>query len=113
VQVADADAEKRDRIGTEVDQGIGPDLCRDDIAGDLADWLDERAMRHTRGAPYHLQTQGKIERWHQTLKNRILLETYYLPSDLTTAGCPRVLPLRQSRKSIFTLGLMENVAGLP
>jgi hypothetical protein len=27
-------------------------------------------------------TQGKIERWHQTLKNRILLENYYLPRDL-------------------------------
>ena len=35
-----------------------------------------------RGAPYHPQTQGKIERWHQTLKNRILLEHYYLPGDL-------------------------------
>ena len=23
--------------------------------------------------------EGKIERWHQTLKNRILLENYYLP----------------------------------
>src|SRR5262245_26359899 len=34
------------------------------------------------GAPYHPMTQGKIERWHQTLKNRILLETYYLPGDL-------------------------------
>ena len=28
------------------------------------------------------QTQGKIERWHQTLKNRILLENYYLPGGL-------------------------------
>ena len=27
-------------------------------------------------------TQGKIERWHQTLKNRILLENYFLPGDL-------------------------------
>ena len=27
-------------------------------------------------------TQGKIERWHQTLKNRILLEHYYVPGDL-------------------------------
>jgi transposase InsO family protein len=35
-----------------------------------------------RGAPYHPQTQGKIERWHQTLKNRILLDNYYLPGDL-------------------------------
>jgi len=52
------------------------------IAGDLADWLDDRDMKHVRGAPYHPQTQGKIERWHQTLKNRILLENYYLPGDL-------------------------------
>ncbi len=28
------------------------------------------------------QTQGKIERWHQTLKNHILLENYFLPGDL-------------------------------
>src|SRR3979409_1040128 len=39
-------------------------------------------MQHVRGAPDHPQTQGKIERWHQTLKNRILLDNYYLPGDL-------------------------------
>ena len=27
-------------------------------------------------------TQGKIERWHQTLKNRILLENYFLLGEL-------------------------------
>ena len=27
-------------------------------------------------------TQGKIERRHQTLKNRILLENYFYPADL-------------------------------
>ena len=52
------------------------------ISGELADWLEGRQMDHVRGAPYHPQTQGKIERWHQTLKNRILLENYYLPGDL-------------------------------
>jgi len=52
------------------------------IAGDLAEWLEDRNMAHVRGAPNHPQTQGKIERWHQTLKNRILLENYYLPGDL-------------------------------
>ena len=52
------------------------------IAGDLADWLEKKGMDHVRGAPLHPQTQGKIERWHQTLKNRILLENYYLPGDL-------------------------------
>ncbi|KZK78127.1 Integrase core domain protein [Pseudovibrio sp. W64] len=39
-------------------------------------------MDHVRGAPYHPQTQGKIERWHQTMKNRILLENYYMTEDL-------------------------------
>ena len=52
------------------------------VAEDLAKWLDRQNMEHVRGSPYHPQTQGKIERWHQTLKNRILLEHYYLPGDL-------------------------------
>ncbi len=52
------------------------------ISGELAEWLEDQRMDHVRGAPYHPQTQGKIERWHQTLKNRILLENYYLPGDL-------------------------------
>jgi transposase InsO family protein len=52
------------------------------ISGDLAEWLEKADMKHVRGAPNHPQTQGKIERWHQTLKNRILLENYYLPGDL-------------------------------
>jgi putative transposase len=52
------------------------------IADELAKWLAEHSMDHVRGAPCHPQTQGKIERWHQTLKNRILLENYYLPGDL-------------------------------
>ena len=52
------------------------------ISGDLAEWLEDNDMGHVRGAPYHPQTQGKIERWHQTLKNRILLENYYFPADL-------------------------------
>ena len=52
------------------------------VSGDLAEWLSDKGMRHSRGAPYHPQTQGKIERWHQTLKNRILLENYFLPGDL-------------------------------
>ena len=48
------------------------------VSGELAQWLERERMRHIRGAPFHPMTQGKIERWHQTLKNRILLENYYL-----------------------------------
>ena len=52
------------------------------IAGELADWLARNGMAHIRGAPSHPQTQGKIERWQQTLKNHVLLENYYFPAEL-------------------------------
>jgi transposase InsO family protein len=52
------------------------------VASDLAEWLNKQKIEHIHGAPCHPQTQGKIERWHQTLKNRILLENYFLPGDL-------------------------------
>ena len=55
------------------------------ISGELADWMARQNMDHVRGAPRHPQTQGKIERWHQTLKNRVLLENYYLPGALEEA----------------------------
>ena len=52
------------------------------VSAELAAWIDKQDMLHIRGAPYHPMTQGKIERWHLTLKNRILLENYYLPGEL-------------------------------
>jgi transposase InsO family protein len=52
------------------------------VAADLAEHLAEKGMDHVRGAPHHPQTQGKIERWHQTMKNRVLLENCFLPGDL-------------------------------
>jgi transposase InsO family protein len=55
------------------------------IAGELSDYLADHGMTHTRGRPYHPQTQGKIERWHRSMKNQILLENYYLPGELKAA----------------------------
>jgi len=55
------------------------------VAADLATWLERKGMAHVRGAPNHPQTQGKIERWHQTMKNRVLLENYFLPGQLEAA----------------------------
>jgi len=52
------------------------------VSAELKDWLDDRGMGHTRGRPYHPMTQGKIERWHRSMKNQVLLENYYLPGDL-------------------------------
>jgi putative transposase len=42
-------------------------------------------MEHIRGKPMHPQTQGKIERYHRTMKNSILLENYYSPEELERA----------------------------
>jgi transposase InsO family protein len=52
------------------------------VSRELAEWLGDKKMGHVRGAPYHPQTQGKIERWHQTLKNCLLLDNYFFPADL-------------------------------
>lgn len=52
------------------------------VSSELRSWLKDNKVPHTRGKPYHPQTQGKIERWHRTLKDRILLENHYLPGDL-------------------------------
>ena len=55
------------------------------ISHDLADWFGERGEDHVRGAPNHPHTQGKIERWHLTLKNRVLVGNYYLSCALELA----------------------------
>ena len=52
------------------------------ISGELRDYLADKQMCHTRGRPYHPQTQGKIERYHRTMKNVVKLRNYYLPEQL-------------------------------
>lgn len=52
------------------------------ISGALKQYLADRGFTHTRGKPYHPMTQGKIERYHRSLKNVLLLDNYYCPDDL-------------------------------
>jgi putative transposase len=52
------------------------------LSKELGAYLEEHCMKHTRGRPYHPMTQGKIERYHRTMKNVINLEHYYLPWQL-------------------------------
>lgn len=55
-------------------------------AADLVMVLRQPAFEeHVCGAPLHFQTQGKIGRWHQTPKNPILLEYYFLQLELEAA----------------------------
>jgi len=52
------------------------------VSSDLHDFLTGKSITHVRGRPYHPQTQGKIERYHRTLKNVILLDHYLSPEQL-------------------------------
>jgi transposase InsO family protein len=49
----------------------------------LKAYLQQEGIAHTRGKPYHPMTQGKIERYHRSMKNILLLENYYSPEELT------------------------------
>jgi putative transposase len=55
------------------------------LSKELKEYLNKQKMEHTRGAPYHPQTQGKIERYHRSMKNVVKLENYYYPWDLEKA----------------------------
>lgn len=52
------------------------------LSSELKKYLEERGMDHARGAPYHPMTQGKIERFHRSMKNEVKLQHYYMPGEL-------------------------------
>jgi len=58
-------------FATQIDASAADDVLRDDT--------------HTRGRPYHPQTQGKIERYHRSMKNVVKLQHYYFPWELEAA----------------------------
>jgi len=55
------------------------------VAKDLAEYLEHHEIQHTRGRPYPPMTQGKIERYHRSMKNVVRLENYYSPWELERA----------------------------
>ena len=52
------------------------------IPEEFKNYLGKLGIDHIRGQIYHPQTQGKIERYHRTMKNVIKLENYYFPGEL-------------------------------
>ena len=52
------------------------------LSHELKSYLEKQGMTHTRGAPYHPMTQGKIERYHRSMKNVVKLQNYYFPWEL-------------------------------
>lgn len=69
--------------------GQKPKLLSDNgscyIAKDFKDFLESHDIKHIRGRANHPQTQGKIERYHRSMKNVIKLDVYYSPMELEAA----------------------------
>lgn len=55
------------------------------VSAQFANYLDRYQLTHIRGAPYHPQTQGKIERYHRSMKSIVKLDNYYTPTALRDA----------------------------
>ena len=69
-----------------IDEDQGPRLLTDNgscyISKEFKKFIEDQDLGHVQGAPYHPQTQGKIERYHRTMKNVVKLENYFFPDDL-------------------------------
>ncbi len=52
------------------------------IAGALADFLKPYEIKHIHGRAHHPQTQGKIERYHRSMKSIVKLNTFFFPWEL-------------------------------
>ena len=73
-------------ISAEVSDNNPPKLLSDNgscyISEELREYLEDQNMQHVRGRPLHPQTQGKIERYHRSMKNVVKLENYFSPGQL-------------------------------
>lgn len=69
--------------------GHKPKLLSDNgacyIAAELNQYLTAKGIKAIHGKVNHPQTQGKIERYHRSMKNIVKLDLYYCPDELREA----------------------------
>ena len=55
------------------------------ISRQFGDYLRLVGIRHILASPFHPQTNGKIERYHRTIKGELSLSPYEMPGELEKA----------------------------
>jgi putative transposase len=74
-----ADVPVEDRTTLLSDNGVGY------ISRQFGEYLRLVGIRHIVASPYHPQTNGKIERYHRSIKGELSLVPYEMPGDLEEA----------------------------
>jgi putative transposase len=67
------------------------------IASELKEFLNDKKIKLIHGKPNHPQTQGKIERYHRSMKNVVKLDNYYCPEELEASLSAFVYYYNQER----------------